>query len=96
MIEESSVATTSEGLSFAMIAEFTAAIVSKCCDTDTQQLQLQEAGIVQPLVDILHSHCIKAQEAALDALSSLCHENRLLGDIIIQSKCKNFFINYNS
>lgn len=91
MIEESSVATTSEGLSFAMIAEFTAAIVSKCCDTDTQQLQLQEAGIVQPLVDILHSHCIKAQEAALDALSSLCHENRLLGDIIIQSKCKSFF-----
>ncbi|KAG1178732.1 hypothetical protein G6F70_000240 [Rhizopus microsporus] len=89
LIEESSVATTSEGLSFAMIAEFTAAIVSKCCDTDTQQLQLQEAGIVQPLVDILHSHCIKAQEAALDALSSLCHENRLLGDIIIQSKSSN-------
>ncbi|KAI9276615.1 armadillo-type protein [Sporodiniella umbellata] len=59
-----------------MIAEFTAAIVSKCCDTPEEQIRLKNAGVVQPLVDILHSKCLKAQETSLEALAGLCHENR--------------------
>ncbi|KAG0943590.1 hypothetical protein G6F32_007640 [Rhizopus arrhizus] len=75
LIEETYATTSSEGLSYAMIAEFTAAIVSRCCDTRGEQTRLKEAGVVQPLVDILHSNCIKAQETSLEALTSLCHEN---------------------
>lgn len=81
---------SSEGLSFAMIAEFTAAIIAKCCDSQTQQTQLEEAGAIQPLVNLLHSGCIKAQEASLDAIATLCRENKELGETIIRSKC-NFF-----
>ncbi|KAI8052633.1 armadillo-type protein [Thamnidium elegans] len=61
-----------------MIAEFTAAIIAKCCDTQTQQVQLEEAGAIQPLVNLLHSGCIKAQEASLDAIATLCRENKEL------------------
>lgn len=78
---------SSEGLSFAMIAEFTAAIIAKCCDTQTQQIQLEEAGAIQPLINLLHSGCIKAQEASLDAIATLCRENKELGETIIKSKC---------
>ncbi|KAI9349342.1 armadillo-type protein [Pilaira anomala] len=61
-----------------MIAEFTAAVIAKCCDTQAQQLQLEEAGAIQPLVNLLHSGCIKAQEASLDAIATLCRENKEL------------------
>lgn len=77
---------SSEGLSYAMIAEFTAAIIAKCCDTQLQQLQLENAGAIQPLVNLLHSGCIKAQEASLDAIATLCRENKVLGNYIIKSK----------
>ncbi|ORZ01688.1 armadillo-type protein [Syncephalastrum racemosum] len=60
-----------------MIAESTAAILSKCCDTQEQQMQLASAGVIQPLVNLLHSGHAKAQEAALDALSTLCRENAI-------------------
>lgn len=70
-----------------MIAEFTAAIIAKCCDTQVQQKQLEEAGAIQPLVNLLHSDCIKAQEASLDAIATLCRENKDLGETIIRSKC---------
>lgn len=83
---------SSEGLSFAMIAEFTAAVIAKCCDTQAQQLQLEEAGAIQPLVNLLHSGCIKAQEASLDAIATLCRENKELGETIIRSKCKYLFL----
>ncbi|KAG1106833.1 hypothetical protein G6F42_016595 [Rhizopus arrhizus] len=43
---------SSEGLSYAMIAEFTAAIIAKCCDTPLQQLQLETAGAIQPLMQL--------------------------------------------
>ncbi|KAI8047176.1 armadillo-type protein [Gilbertella persicaria] len=69
-----------------MIAEFTASIIAKCCDTQIQQLQLEEAGAIQPLVNLLHSGCIKAQEASLDAIATLCRENKKLGEQIIRSK----------
>lgn len=82
---------SSEGLSFAMIAEFTAAIIAKCCDTQSQQTQLEEAGAIQPLINLLHSGCIKAQEASLDAIATLCRENKELGETIIKSKCKYTF-----
>ena len=78
---------SSEGLSFAMIAEFTASIIAKCCDTQQQQQQLEQAGAIQPLVNLLHSGCIKAQEASLDAIATLCRENKELGETIIRSKC---------
>lgn len=78
---------SSEGLSFAMIAEFAAAIIAKCCDTQIQQIHLEEAGAIQPLVNLLHSGCIKAQEASLDAIATLCRENKELGETIIRSKC---------
>ncbi|KAI9472428.1 MAG: armadillo-type protein [Benjaminiella poitrasii] len=61
-----------------MIAEFTAAIIAKFCDTQLQQLQLERAGAAQPLVNLLSSGCIKAQEAALDAIATLCRENKEL------------------
>lgn len=77
---------SSEGLSFAMIAEFAAAIIAKCCDTQIQQIHLEEAGAIQPLVNLLHSGCIKAQEASLDAIATLCRENKELGETIIRSK----------
>ncbi|KAI7878465.1 ARM repeat-containing protein [Lichtheimia hyalospora FSU 10163] len=77
---------TSESLSFGMIAEFTAAVVAKCCDTQEQQVQLASAGVIPPLVNLLHSGHIKAQEAALDALATLCRENNELGEIIIHAK----------
>lgn len=77
---------SSEGLSFAMIAEFTSTIIAKCCDTQLQQAQLEDAGAIQPLVNLLHSSCIKAQEASLDAIATLCRENKHLGEHIIQSK----------
>jgi hypothetical protein len=70
-----------------MIAEFTAAIIAKCCDTQIQQNQLQEVGAIQPLVNLLHSDCIKAQEASLDAIATLCRENKDLGEAIIRTKC---------
>ena len=100
---------TSESLSFGMIAEFTAAVVAKCCDTQEQQVQLASAGVIPPLVNLLHSGHIKvnqlgwilkehlfisislslkAQEAALDALATLCRENNELGEIIIHAKRK--------
>lgn len=79
---------SADALSFAMIAEFTASIIAKCCDTQIQQLQLEEAGVVQPLVNLLHSGCIKAQKASLDAIATLCRENKELGEQIIRTKCK--------
>jgi hypothetical protein len=79
---------SSEGLSFAMVAEFTAAIIAKCCDTQLQQVQLEDAGAILPLVNLLHSNCIKAQEASLDAIATLCRENKRLGEYIIRSKGK--------
>ncbi|KAG1458847.1 hypothetical protein G6F56_006298 [Rhizopus delemar] len=89
LMDESYASTSSEGLSFAMIAESTAVIVSRCCDTTEEQIRLKNANVVQPLVDILHSKCIKAQEASLEALGSLCHENSDLGEFIIASKSTN-------
>ncbi|KAI7848792.1 armadillo-type protein [Circinella umbellata] len=77
---------TSESLSFGMIAEFTAAVIAKCCDTQEQQMQLASAGVIPPLVNLLHSGHVKAQEAALDALATLCRENSELGEIIIHAK----------
>lgn len=71
-----------------MIAEFTAAIIAKCCDTPLQQLQLETAGAIQPLVNLLHSGCIKAQEASLDAIATLCRENKVLGEYIMKSKSR--------
>ncbi|KAF7723882.1 hypothetical protein EC973_001554 [Apophysomyces ossiformis] len=77
---------STESLSLSMIAECTAAIVSKCCDTPEQQMQLASAGVIQPLVNLLHSGWIKAQEAAMDALASLCRENGDIGEMIIHAK----------
>ena len=71
-----------------MIAEFTAAVIAKCCDTQEQQMQLASAGVIPPLVNLLHSGHVKAQEAALDALATLCRENGELGEIIIHAKRK--------
>ncbi|KAI9495204.1 armadillo-type protein [Zychaea mexicana] len=69
-----------------MIAEFTAAVIAKCCDTQEQQMQLASAGVIPPLVNLLHSGHVKAQEAALDALATLCRENSELGEIVIHAK----------
>ncbi|KAI8334731.1 armadillo-type protein [Chlamydoabsidia padenii] len=69
-----------------MIAEFIATIIAKCCDTHEQQLQLASAGVVQALTNLLHCGYIKAQEAALDALSTLGRENAQLAEIIIHAK----------
>lgn len=77
---------SSEGLSLAMIAEFTASIIAKCCETQQHQQQLEEAGVIQPLVNLLSSNCIKAQEASLDALATLCRENKEIGSTIIMTK----------
>lgn len=71
-----------------MIAEFSASIVAHCCDTQEQQMQLASAGVIPPLVNLLHSGHVKAQEAALDALATLCRENSELGEIIIHAKRK--------
>ncbi|KAL0083405.1 armadillo-type protein [Phycomyces blakesleeanus] len=66
-----------------MIAEFTAAIVAKCCDTPEQQMELASAGVLKPLINLLYSNCIKAQEAALDALATLCRENTEIGKMVV-------------
>ncbi|KAI9030106.1 armadillo-type protein [Phycomyces nitens] len=71
-----------------MIAEFTASIVSKCCDTPEQQIELASAGVLKPLVNLLYSSCIKAQEAALDALATLCRENTDIGRMVIGTNRK--------
>lgn len=42
-----------------MIAEFIATIIAKCCDTQEQQMQLASAGVIQPLINLLHSGYIK-------------------------------------
>ncbi|CAO3662461.1 unnamed protein product [Umbelopsis vinacea] len=61
--------------SMVMIAELTTAIVARCCMTHEEQTVLSQYGIITPLVALLHSGYAKAQEAALDAFSSLCREN---------------------
>ncbi|ORX53932.1 ARM repeat-containing protein [Hesseltinella vesiculosa] len=60
-----------------MISEFLATMIAKCCDTQEQQMQLASAGVIQPLINLLHSGYIKAQQAALDALSTLGRENTI-------------------
>ncbi|KAI8088851.1 armadillo-type protein [Halteromyces radiatus] len=76
-----------------MIAEFLATIIAKCCDTQEQQMQLASAGVIQALINLLHSGYIKAQEAALDALSTLAlNSNQLTTATMIdfvKSKCPN-------
>ncbi|KAI8388249.1 armadillo-type protein [Radiomyces spectabilis] len=69
-----------------MIAEFIASIIAKSCYTHEQQMQFAAAGAIQPLVNLLHSGCIKAQEAALDAMATLCRDNSELAYTIISSK----------
>ncbi|KAG0166739.1 hypothetical protein DFQ28_008636 [Apophysomyces sp. BC1034] len=86
MIHRQPGSVSNESLSLSMISECTAAIVSKCCDTPEQQMQLASAGVIQPLVNLLHSGCIKAQEAAMDALAALCRENVDIGEMIIHAK----------
>ncbi|KAI8984453.1 armadillo-type protein [Mycotypha africana] len=80
---------SSERLAFAMIAEFTAAIIDKCSGHQIQQSHLYKAGAIQPLVNLLHSGCIKAQEAALSAIGTLCQENKELAEAVIHSKPAN-------
>ncbi|KAI8993144.1 armadillo-type protein [Pilobolus umbonatus] len=60
-----------------MIAEFTCSIIAKCCNTEEQQYQFQAEGVIQPLVNLLDSRCLKAQEAALDAIATLSRENAI-------------------
>ncbi|KAI8877562.1 ARM repeat-containing protein [Backusella circina FSU 941] len=67
-----------------MIAEFTAKIIANCCDTHEHQFMFKT--VIHPLVNLLHSGCIKAQEAALDAVATLCRENKEIGSILIHSK----------
>jgi hypothetical protein len=76
---------TSESLSFAKITEFSASIIARCCDTNEQQVLFEEMGAIPPLIRLLHSGCIKAQEAALDAIATLCRENKHLGQVVIKS-----------
>ncbi|KAI7864822.1 armadillo-type protein [Spinellus fusiger] len=78
--------TRTDQLSLTMIAEFAAAIVARCCDTQDQQMRLAAAGVISPLVKLLYSECTKVQEAALDALTTLCRENAELGRLILQGK----------
>ncbi|KAI9288494.1 armadillo-type protein [Umbelopsis sp. AD052] len=58
-----------------MIAELTTSIIARCCTTHEEQTFLSQCGVIEPLVALLHSGYTKAQEAALDAFSSLCREN---------------------
>jgi hypothetical protein len=41
---------------------------------------------------LLHSGCIKAQEAALDAIATLCRENKDMGSDLIKTNRKNNLI----
>ncbi|KAH8551203.1 armadillo-type protein [Umbelopsis sp. PMI_123] len=61
--------------SLVMIAELTTSIIARCCTTHEEQTLLSQCGVVEPLAALLHSGYAKAQEAALDAFSSLCREN---------------------
>ncbi|KAJ2960908.1 hypothetical protein NQZ79_g3697 [Umbelopsis isabellina] len=61
--------------SLVMVAELTTSIVARCCTTLEEQTLLGDSGIIPPLVALLHSGYAKAQEASLDAFSSLCREN---------------------
>jgi hypothetical protein len=88
LIEESqNNVSSSEGISFAMIAEFTARIIANCCDTHEHQFMFKP--VIKPLVMLLHSGCIKAQEAALDAIATLCRENKDMSSDLIKTNRKN-------
>ncbi|KAI8074812.1 armadillo-type protein [Gongronella butleri] len=86
LTRESQETVSADSLSLGMIAEFLATMIARCCDTEEQQIQLASAGIIQPLINLLHSGYIKAQQAALEALSSLGRENSTLAETIIHSK----------
>ncbi|CAO3658525.1 unnamed protein product [Umbelopsis ramanniana] len=65
----------SQTASLVMIAELTTSILARCCTTHEEQTFLSQCGVIEPLVALLHSGYAKAQEASLDAFSSLCREN---------------------
>ncbi|KAJ9059743.1 hypothetical protein DSO57_1038293 [Entomophthora muscae] len=65
-------------------AELAGLILARSCtDTKRQNILVRE-GAVALLMNLLLSGSLKAQEAALEALSALCKENRLVGRHIVE------------
>lgn len=52
-----------------MIAESTASLLAKCCDTQEQQMQLASAGVIHPLINLLYSGHIKVNFVLLYIIS---------------------------
>jgi hypothetical protein len=70
------------------MAELAATIVARCCDSNDQQIRIEQAGALPALVKLLTCGYSKAQEAALDALAYLCHENPEFGKAIVEAQGK--------
>ena len=75
------------------IAELSASIIAKICFSRFEQDLIVNAGALGPLVSCLEYHKMpKLQEAALDAISSLCCNNYPVVLTISQLECTFLYI----
>jgi hypothetical protein len=72
------------------ISELAASILARVAVSKEMQAQIFKAGALFPLVSLIENHStVKLQEAALDAISSLCFDNY---EIVVQlSQLKSIF-----
>lgn len=61
-----------------------ASIIARCCDTSEQQNIIVQSGAAEPLLAMLYSGNSKAQEASMDAIGSLCRENKSLVQLFME------------
>lgn len=69
---------------YANLAELSASIIARCCETNEQQNQFAQAGAVPLLTRMLFGNHPKSHVAALDALGSLARENRVLAKSLLE------------
>jgi hypothetical protein len=68
------------------LAELSASIIARCCETTEQQRQFAQQGTLQLLVDCLFFSHPKIQESALDALAALCRDNKDLAKTFLNAQ----------
>lgn len=67
------------------IAELACGIIARTCETTEQQSMMAEAGVIDSLSRLLNCPYAKVQEAAMDALASLCRDNQAIGAAIVDA-----------
>ena len=65
------------------LAELSAAIIARCCETPEQQAFFANAGAIPWLLQMLLGTHAKAQESALDALGAICRDNAALSKTLV-------------